>query len=82
VPAAAVIPAPIVYTNVAAVKTLVVDCRVTGAASDHFGGHQGSGNASYSPDAESVSWLELSSLTVSSSICTTVMLWLSKESVR
>jgi hypothetical protein len=30
VPAAAVIPAPEVYTNIAAVKTLVVDCRVTG----------------------------------------------------
>jgi hypothetical protein len=30
VPAAAVIPAPAVYTNIAAVKTLVVDCRVVG----------------------------------------------------
>ena len=29
-PAAAVIPAPAVYTNIAAVKTLVVDCRVVG----------------------------------------------------
>jgi len=31
VPAAAVIPAPAVYTNTAAVKKLVVDCRVAGA---------------------------------------------------
>jgi hypothetical protein len=30
VPAAAVIPAPEVYANIAAVKTLVVECRVTG----------------------------------------------------
>ena len=31
VPAAAVIPAPAVYTNTAAVKKLVVECRVVGA---------------------------------------------------
>jgi len=31
VPAAAVIPAPVVYTNTAAVKKLVVECRVAGA---------------------------------------------------
>ena len=31
-PAAAVIPAPVAYTDVAAVKKLVVDCRVDGAA--------------------------------------------------
>jgi len=30
VSAASVIPAPAVYTNIAAVKTLVVDCRVVG----------------------------------------------------
>jgi len=30
-PAAAVIPAPAVYTNTAAVKKLVVECRVAGA---------------------------------------------------
>ena len=28
VPAAAVIPAPVAYTNIAAVKKLVVECRV------------------------------------------------------
>jgi hypothetical protein len=30
VPAAAVIPAPTAYTNIVAVKTLVVQCRVPG----------------------------------------------------
>jgi hypothetical protein len=29
VPAAAVIPAPVAYTNIAAVKKLVVECRET-----------------------------------------------------
>jgi len=31
VPAAAVIPAPVAYTNIAAVKKLVVECRVDSA---------------------------------------------------
>jgi len=32
VPAAAVIPAPVAYTNIAAVKKLVVECRADSAA--------------------------------------------------
>jgi hypothetical protein len=51
VPAAAVIPAPMAYTNIAAVKTLVVDLRAWGCRAARADGPKG-GLAS--PDGLSV----------------------------